>query len=248
MQARKPQVKLNSPPATRGPLAKTGSGPFASFFPLISVPVLRAKSCGIAYTSAMLSASKPPTRKPSVLQRAFLFPRLSAVFAFLLVPAVLQAQHRGRKYTPPPATAHVTVTVVKASNGKPVESAAVVFHPMRNGKDEGNMELKTNEEGRAILDVIPIGDTVRLQVIADGFQTFGDDYLIDTNSKDIFIKLKRPARQYSIYEQHDGTQLGGASPSDSDANPPAAKPDTTKPDPNQPAPRPSDKPVPAPPQ
>ena len=35
------------------------------------------------------------------------------------------------------------------------------------------MELKTNEDGKAIIDVIPIGDTVRLQVIANGFQTYG---------------------------------------------------------------------------
>ena len=56
------------------------------------------------------------------------------------------------------------VTVIKATNGKPVENAAVIFHPMKNGKDEGNLELKTNEEGKAIIEVIPIGDTVRLQV------------------------------------------------------------------------------------
>ena len=41
------------------------------------------------------------------------------------------------------------------------------------------MEMKTNEEGKTIIDVIPIGDTMRLQVIADGFQTFGQDYKIE---------------------------------------------------------------------
>ncbi len=130
--------------------------------------------------------------------------------------AMLLAQDqpkRGRKYTPPPATSKITVTVIKAANGKPVENAAVVFHPMKNGKDEGNLELKTNEEGKAIIDVIPIGDTVRLQVIANGFQTFGDDYEITTDSKEITVKMKRPDRQYSIYEKHDeNKQQGGAEP------------------------------------
>ena len=35
------------------------------------------------------------------------------------------------------------------------------------------MELKTNEDGKTIIDVLPIGDTVRLQIIASGFQTSG---------------------------------------------------------------------------
>jgi hypothetical protein len=120
------------------------------------------------------------------------------------------AQARGRKYTPPPPTARITVTVIKETNGKPVENAAVVFHPMKGNKDEGNLELKTNEEGKAIIDVIPIGDTVRLQVIANGFQTFGDDYPITTDTKTIEVKLKRPARQYSIYEKHPDSEVGGA--------------------------------------
>ena len=41
------------------------------------------------------------------------------------------------------------------------------------------MELKSNEDGKTIIDVLPIGDTVRLQIIAKGFQTYGQDYKID---------------------------------------------------------------------
>jgi hypothetical protein len=125
--------------------------------------------------------------------------------------ASLSAQAtRGRKYTPPPDTAKIVVTVVKETNGKPIENAAVVFHPMKKGKDEGGLELKTNEEGKATIEVIPIGYTVRLQIIADGFQTFGDDYQVTTDTKEIQVKLKRPSRQYSIYEKHPDTQQGGA--------------------------------------
>jgi hypothetical protein len=129
--------------------------------------------------------------------------------AALAAPGMLAQATRGRKYTPPPPTAKITVTVTKATNGKPIENAAVVFHPMKGNKDEGNLELKTNEDGQATIDVIPIGDKVRLQVIADGYQTFGDDYEITTDSRQIDVKLKRPARQYSIYEKHDDTLQGG---------------------------------------
>lgn len=138
--------------------------------------------------------------------RASLRQGLPLVAAALLLIPVLNAQEsgRGRKYKPPPPTCKVSVTVVKASDGKPVENAAVVFHPIRNNKDEGNMELKTNEEGKTTIDVIPIGDTVRVQVIAEGFQTFGNDYPLPGDSKDIVIKLRRPVKQYSIYQNGSG--------------------------------------------
>lgn len=121
-----------------------------------------------------------------------------------------QEQGRGRKYKPPPPTCKVTVTVVRSYNGKPVEDAAVVFHPLKDGKDDGNMELKTNENGKVSIDVIPIGDTIRLQVIADGFQTYGKEYDLPSDTKSIVVKLNRPERQYSIYESHPGNDGGQA--------------------------------------
>jgi hypothetical protein len=123
-----------------------------------------------------------------------------------LAASAQDASKRGRKYTPPPDTAHVSVSVVRDTNGKPVENAAVVFH-MVGEEGKGNMELKTNEEGKAVIDVIPLGDTVTLQVIANGFQTFGEDYKINSDTKDIVVRLKRPARQYSTYD-HPGGSAG----------------------------------------
>ncbi len=110
---------------------------------------------------------------------------------------------RGRKYKAPPPTAKIEVTILKDFNGKPIENAAVVFHPMAGDKDEGNMELKTNEDGKATIDVIPIGDTVRLQVIAKGYQTYGEDYKVDKAELTIGVRMKRPGEQYSIYKNHD---------------------------------------------
>jgi Carboxypeptidase regulatory-like domain len=133
------------------------------------------------------------------------FRSLSALSAVALLAISSFSAHaqddakRGRKYQPPPPTAHVSIEVIKDTNGKPVENAAVVFH-LTGEEGKGNMEMKTNEDGKAVIDVVPIGDTMRLQIIAEGFQTFGQDYKIDTDSKDITVRLKRPQKQYSTYE------------------------------------------------
>src|ERR1700753_1127964 len=118
---------------------------------------------------------------------------------FPLLCAALAGQHNGRKYTPPPATATIKVTVIRATNGKAIPNAAVVFHPMEGDKDKGALELKSDEDGKVTIEVIPIGDTVRVQVIAAGWKTYGDDYKIDTDSKEIVVKMKRPGEQYSLY-------------------------------------------------
>ncbi len=93
--------------------------------------------------------------------------------------------------------------VVRDASGKPVKNAAVVLHPVnRKGKQEaGGMELKTNTEGRTSFDGIPYG-MLRVQVLAQGFQTFGEDYDISKPDMEITIKMKRPAGQYSLYEDH----------------------------------------------
>jgi 5-hydroxyisourate hydrolase-like protein (transthyretin family) len=116
---------------------------------------------------------------------------------------------RGRKYKAPPPFARIEVTILRDGSGKPIENAAVVFHAMQGEKDKGNMELKTNEDGKTIIDVLPIGDTVRLQIIAKGFQTFGEDYKIDKPDVAIEIRMKRPGEQYSIYKPHPETSEGG---------------------------------------
>lgn len=128
-----------------------------------------------------------------------------------------QDARRGRKYKVPPASARIEVTVVRAVNGKPVEHAAVIFHPIEGDRDKGIMELKTNEEGKTMIDVIPLGDTVRLQIIAKGFQTYGQDYKIDKDSMTLEIRLKRPGEQYSIYKPN-GDPVDSGTP----ATPPAA--------------------------
>lgn len=134
-----------------------------------------------------------------------------AVLLLLGGGAVLHAQdstaqnlHRGRKYKAPPDTTHIEVIVTKESNGKPLALAAVVFHPVKDGKDEGNLEVKTNDEGKAIIDVIPTGSNVGIQVIADGYATFAGDFLVKEDNRTIEIKMIRPRAQISTYVDADG--------------------------------------------
>ena len=68
----------------------------------------------------------------------------AAALLFAGIPLLGADQHNGRKYTPPPATATIKVTVLRSTNGKPIPNAAVVFHPMEGDKDKGALELKSN--------------------------------------------------------------------------------------------------------
>ena len=97
----------------------------------------------------------------------------------------------------------VYFTIIKDENGKPVRNAAVVLHPVSaKGKQErGGLELKSSSEGKCDLDGVPYG-VLRVQVLAHGFQTYGEDFDIEKPKQEITIKLKRPAGQFSVYDDH----------------------------------------------
>lgn len=125
-----------------------------------------------------------------------------------LVPLHAQDQEkperRGRKYKAAPETSRVEVHVLKHSTGKPVMNAAVVFRPVKDGKDEGNLEVKTDPDGKAAVDIIPTGSTLQVQVIANGFATFAEEYTVNESNKTIEISLLRPQEQVSAYENNNG--------------------------------------------
>ena len=97
--------------------------------------------------------------------------------------------------------ARIEVIVLRAYNGKPVRNASVVLHPVnKDGKQQkGGMELKTDPDGKASLDIVPYGK-LRIQAIAPGLQTYGDDVEINQPDQQITIKMNRPQEQYSIYK------------------------------------------------
>jgi hypothetical protein len=100
-------------------------------------------------------------------------------------------------------TSWLKFVVVKDDNGKPVRNAAVIMHPVSTvGKQEkGGMELKTDSEGKCDFDGIPYGK-LRVQVLAHGFQTYGEDFDVDKPKQEFTIKLKRPQGQFSVYDDH----------------------------------------------
>lgn len=90
--------------------------------------------------------------------------------------------------------------VLREYNGKPIKNAAVVLHPVnKKGKQAmGGLELKTDEEGKTWIDGIPYG-ALRVQVLAPGYQTFGEDYEIKNPETHITVRLKKPVAQVSEY-------------------------------------------------
>jgi hypothetical protein len=97
--------------------------------------------------------------------------------------------------------------VLKDYNGKPVRNAAVVLHPVnkKGEQTKGGMELKTDNDGRTNIEGIPYGP-LRIQVLAPGYQTFGEDYQINKPELEITVKLKRPGGQYSTYGKDQPAQ------------------------------------------
>jgi len=142
-----------------------------------------------------------------------------------VLPGVALAQRDRDEDLP---TSDLTFLVVKDDNGKPVRNAAVIMHPVNSrGKHvRGDLELKTDPDGKANFDGLPYGK-IRIQVLASGFQTFGEDYDIAKARMSFTIKLKRPLTQYSIYD-NPAKDSGGQSKQE----PPDPKPDPKNDKPN----------------
>lgn len=131
----------------------------------------------------------------------------SALALALAVPALpihSQTEHHGRKYKPLAPAANITVTVQRANNGKPISNASVVFRASKEGKDQGSLEVKTNEDGNAKIDIIEVGSHVQVQVIAEGFATNAMEFDVPGDEKTVVLKMEKPRAQVSTYEDNDG--------------------------------------------
>src|SRR5580704_5945541 len=116
-------------------------------------------------------------------------------------PVAAHASDKRSQYNEPVAA--LSFVVVRDYNGKPVRNAGVVMHSVgkHDKQERGGLELKTDADGKASFDGVPYGK-LRVQVLAPGFQTFGEDYDVDRAKVDFTIKLKRPQSQYSVYQDH----------------------------------------------
>jgi hypothetical protein len=135
---------------------------------------------------------------------------LATSFAGIFVVEAGASDKRSQYDVPVSALSFV---VLKDDNGKPVRNAGVVMHSVgKNGKqDRGGLELKTDAEGKASFEGVPYGK-LRVQVLATGFQTYGEDYEVNKPTMEITIKLKRPGGQYSIYENQQNDKKPDKNP------------------------------------
>ncbi|HET9281464.1 MAG TPA: prealbumin-like fold domain-containing protein [Candidatus Angelobacter sp.] len=122
-------------------------------------------------------------------------PRL--ILASLAIFCFTVAAYAGKKTEP---TSSVNLTIVRDANGKPVKNAEVVLHMVQKGKEkQEGLELKTHEDGKAEASGLPYG-TWRIQVIAPGYRTYGQDFELNQPTHEFTIKLQKPAGQVSIYK------------------------------------------------
>ena len=94
---------------------------------------------------------------------------------------------------------------VTTPGGKPIDHADVVvkFVSGRSVIELGkkiitSWEMRTNQEGIAKVPEVPQGN-ILVQVIAKGYQTFGQTYEIDELEKTVEVKLNSPQEQYSAH-------------------------------------------------
>ncbi|HYM10399.1 MAG TPA: carboxypeptidase-like regulatory domain-containing protein [Bryobacterales bacterium] len=93
-------------------------------------------------------------------------------------------------------TTKITVRV-RDHNNEPVDRAAVIVKRMRGKHVKTSYELRTSQEGTAPLPPLPQG-TFLIQVIAKGYQTYGEKFTVTEPEKTIDIRLSPPQAQFSV--------------------------------------------------
>jgi 5-hydroxyisourate hydrolase-like protein (transthyretin family) len=94
---------------------------------------------------------------------------------------------------------------VTTQGGHPIDHADVVVKFVKGhsllllGKAiRTSWEMRTNQEGLAKVPEVPQG-TILIQVIATGYQTFGQTFEVNELEKTINVKLNTPQEQYSAH-------------------------------------------------
>ena len=125
--------------------------------------------------------------------------RLVAGFSilFLALTGVVLA------YDPPMTNIRIEV---KTYSDKPIDRASVIVKfiegrdYLKLGKQiKTSWQLKTNQEGFAKIPAIPQGKLL-VQVIAKGYQTFGQTFEVNETERTIEVKLNAPQPQVSAHQ------------------------------------------------
>ncbi|MBL0160546.1 MAG: carboxypeptidase regulatory-like domain-containing protein [Bryobacterales bacterium] len=124
--------------------------------------------------------------------------RLLAAFSLLLLalPGVVLAD-------PPMTTIRIEV---KTYSDKPIDRASVIVkfvegrdYAKLGKKIQTSWQLKTNQEGLAKIPAVPQGK-IQVQVIAKGYQTFGQVFEVNEAERTIEVKLNAPQPQVSAHQ------------------------------------------------
>jgi hypothetical protein len=121
--------------------------------------------------------------------------RLSAVF--ILLAGVLL-------FSAPVVAAETTALRIEVEDpdGEPVPRASVIVRTLKGKKGNkvrDSFELKTSNEGSAPLPPIRRG-RVLIQVIAKGYQTYGDTVILSEDEQTVSVKLSPPQEQFSVHK------------------------------------------------
>lgn len=103
----------------------------------------------------------------------------------------------------PDESSRLILQVLTDDGKKPVASAHIVVRFVSGKKffikdKRTSWETQTNRKGEVMLDDLPMGH-VKIQVIAKGYQTFGDEFDLKKPEEELTILLKLPAKQVSAY-------------------------------------------------
>jgi hypothetical protein len=107
--------------------------------------------------------------------------------------------------TVPAATPTTQLAIhVLTPSGKPLDRASVIVRFVSSNikikKTRTTWETKTDQEGYSRIPSIPQGK-IQIQIIAEGYQTFGQLFDISEAEKTIEIKLNPPQAQYSAHDK-----------------------------------------------
>jgi len=109
------------------------------------------------------------------------------------------AQGDGTAAAPAPAVKKLTIEVSGGEKNAAVENASVYLKyseekKLRKDKKYA-LNVKTNRDGTAHIPDPPLG-RVLIQVVADGWKTYGQYYVLDDGGTVIKIHLDRPTKWY----------------------------------------------------
>jgi hypothetical protein len=137
------------------------------------------------------------------VQRNMIFPRPKSACLVLVFLAAFAICLAAQDPSPPPAQTtqpnRLTIEVTGGEKAVPVENASVYVkyveeHVIKKDK-KVELNVKTNREGVAHVAEAPLGRAL-VQIIAEGWKTYGRWYDITDPHQVIKVRLERPPKWY----------------------------------------------------